>query len=60
MKLVKYIENHYNGNVSAFASANSIAQPQVWRMVSKGAHYVFDGELYQVKRKLIKKVVGGE
>ena len=59
MKLIKYIKEHHNGNVSAFAVANNMKRQQVAECVSKGYYHVIEieGELMLVlaKRKIKEK-----
>lgn len=44
MKLIDYIKEHHNGNISAFAKANNYWLTQVKRHLAKGST-IEDGEV---------------
>ena len=52
MKLIDYIQKHYNGNKRQFAIDNSMKAQQVTPMISKGYYHVVDGYLCTMKTKL--------
>ncbi len=42
MKLINYINQHYNGVVLQFAEANNMKRQQVEQCLSKGYYYVIE------------------
>lgn len=53
MKLIKYIEQHYNGNKTAFAVTNNTTKQAIYAMIKKDTYYVYDGMLV-IKRYDLK------
>ncbi len=53
MKLIKYIKEHHQGSVKAFAKANDYHITQVHRFIAQGAYYN-DGKPYF--KKFMNKV----
>lgn len=58
MKLIDYIEKHYNGNKRQFALDNGMTAQQVTPMIKLGYYQVVDGYLCMFKNKL--KIIEGE
>lgn len=52
MKLIDYIQKHYNGNKRQFALDNDMTAQQVTPMIKKGHYHVVDGYLCILKTKL--------
>lgn len=51
MKLIKYIEKHYDGNQKAFAASQGVKPQQVTQWLKKD-FIVIDGLLYSPRREL--------
>ena len=52
MKLIDYIEKHYNGNKRQFALDNGMKPQQLSPMIKNKKHHVIEGHLCIFKTKL--------
>ena len=52
MKLSDYINEHYNGNKTAFANDASTTKQAIWAMVKNGNYYVYDGMLLLMRKEI--------
>ena len=52
MKLIDYIQKHYNGNKRKFAIDNNMMAQTVTPMINKGYYHVIDGYLCMLKTEL--------
>ena len=52
MKLIDYIQKHYQGNKRSFALDNNMTAQQVTPMINKGYYHVINGYLVMMKTKL--------
>lgn len=51
MTLKDYIQEHFNGNQSAFAASVGVLPQQVTKWLKRGA-VVFEGKLYSFRRDI--------